>query len=226
MGAACSTPPPAPPKEIQAAEPTPAERAAARRSTAPGGDSATRQRPEPGPGRTDSVEALRLQLVAMAGNDQEIRSQIFSKPVNEITPQERDQLAALDRANAARLGEILVAHGWPGKSLVGEQASDAAFLIVQHADADLQRRALPLLEQAYQSGEATGQQLAKLTDRVRLNQGKPQLYGTQVVFSSDGEMTVEPIEDESRLDERRAKLGLSPHAEYLKSLAQAYRMSR
>lgn len=224
LAAGCSSTPAPSDRDSESAgqpAPTTAERAAARRSNAPG--SPTPVQPEPGPGRTSNVEALRLQLIAMAGNDQEIRGQIFSKPVAQITRQERDQLEALDKANSARLREIIDTHGWPGKSLVGREAADAAFLILQHANLELQKKALPLVEQAYRSGEAQGQDLALLTDRVRVGQGKPQLYGTQVLISSDGQLTIEPIEDEPRLNERRAQLGLPSHEEYLSTLKQAYK---
>src|SRR5205085_1172028 len=71
--------------------------------------------------------------------------------------------------------------GWPGKSLVGVDGANAAWLLVQHADQGraFQKRCLPLLEAAVKKGEATGVQLAYLSDRVRVGAGEKQVYGTQ-----------------------------------------------
>ena len=50
-------------------------------------------------------------------------------------------------------------------------------------------------------------------DRVRVNAGQPQLYGTQFTVT-DGELGPSLIEDRERLDERRAEAGLEPFADY------------
>jgi hypothetical protein len=44
--------------------------------------------------------------------------------------------------------------------------------------------------------------------------GKPQVYGSQVVESADGELTPWPIEDPTSVDERRARVGMGPLAEH------------
>ena len=50
-------------------------------------------------------------------------------------------------------------------------------------------------------------------DRVRVNAGQPQLYGTQFT-AIGGEFGPGSIEDPQRLDERRAQAGLEPFADY------------
>jgi hypothetical protein len=93
---------------------------------------------------------------------------------------------------------------------------------VQHADHDrpFQKQCLSLLTDAVKKGEATGEQLAYLTDRVRVSEKKKQLYGTQLRFV-DGDYQPLPIEDEGNVDKRRKELGLSPLADYLKFSEQA-----
>jgi hypothetical protein len=100
---------------------------------------------------------------------------------------------------------------------VGEEGATAAWLFAQHADRhpDLQRKFLDLLRDAVAAGEATARHLAYLEDRVRVAQGRPQLYGTQftqVVLQARYEPM--PIEDPDYVDERRAAVGLGPLAEY------------
>lgn len=111
---------------------------------------------------------------------------------------------------------IVAAHGWPGRSLVGADGATAAWLLVQHADADrtLQGRCLALLEAAVAAGEAEPSELAYLTDRVRCGAGLPQLYGTQM-REHEGRYAPQPIEDGANVDARRAAVGLGPLAEYV-----------
>ena len=133
-------------------------------------------------------------------------------------PPELD-LHQIDTDNTTFMKTVILKHGWPGKSLVGDEAANAAWLLVQHADLDraFQSRCLELIKQAFDKGDATGAQLAYLTDRVLVGQGKKQKYGTQ--FRGIGEnLEPVPIEDEANVDERRRTLGLPPLAEYAKML--------
>ena len=127
---------------------------------------------------------------------------------------------AIDSSLTSRLGRIVAERGWPGRSLVGDEAATAAFLIVQHSPSDaFQREMLPLLEAAAAAGEAAPADVAMLTDRVRTHEGIPQLYGTQFRIV-DGALEPYPIEEPDSLDARRARAGLLPMAEYVKLLAR------
>jgi hypothetical protein len=160
-----------------------------------------------------AAAALRAELLARVAADQKprmARMESLAKPT-------REQIAAMmaiDRANAARMRQIITVHGWPGKSVVGEDGSHAAWLLVQHAPEDLQEQALVLLTGAVRRGDASPGDLAYLTDRVRLHRGEPQLYGTQYRYSPASGLALHEVEDPERLDERRAAVGLGPHAEY------------
>ena len=50
---------------------------------------------------------------------------------------ERMEAARIDVANTDRLRAITAEHGWPGRALVGEEGAEAAWLIAQHADQQL-----------------------------------------------------------------------------------------
>jgi hypothetical protein len=151
---------------------------------------------------------LAVELLHRKVNDQMVRR----TPTSLADPEAMERV---DRDNTAALKRIVAEHGWPGRTLVGEEAAEAAWLLAQHADADqdFQLHALTLLEEAVRQGEATAKQLAYLTDRCLMHAGRPQLYGTQYACGPDGARP-HPVVDPDRLDERRAAVGLGPYAEY------------
>lgn len=118
-----------------------------------------------------------------------------------------------DHANAQVLRRVITDHGWPGRSLVGEEAAKAAWQIALRADhvPDLQRLVLRLMDTAVKHGEATIQQWAHLHDRCSINSGTAQTYGTQHRLGPDG-VEILPVRDPEHLDARRASVGLPPFA--------------
>jgi hypothetical protein len=134
-------------------------------------------------------------------------------------------MQAIDAENTARMKAIIKQHGWPGPELVGEDGTEAAFLLVQHADHEFQKQALPLVRKAYRAHKLQGQDYALLLDRVLIGDGKPQVYGTQAKPFDQWqghEPALEPIADEKNVDKRRREVGLFPLAEYLRLLRQIY----
>jgi peroxiredoxin len=133
---------------------------------------------------------------------------------------------AVDAENLAWLKGLLGKRkSWPGRSVLGEKGSHDLWLMVQHCDRDrpFQGYVLDLLAKAVKAGDASGGDLAYLTDRVRVGQNLPQVYGTQLI-SSGGWLRPSPIEDEANVDKRRAEVGLKPLAEYLKGASEGLRI--
>ena len=139
-------------------------------------------------------------LDAMSGPDQLYRGRADAA---KLTPDEWARQSAIDAANMKRLAEIIDAFGWPGLRFAGA-ASQSAFLVLQHADSASQHKYLPLLRDAVARNDAMGSQLALLEDRVRVSDGKPQLYGSQL---NGDPPRFAPIEDEAHVDERRRSVG-------------------
>jgi len=160
--------------------------------------------------------ALRKELLNRVKKDQRVRADLPADTA-KITRALVKRLESVDKANTAWLKRVVQKHGWPGKSLVGSDGAQAAWLLVQHADLDpeFQKQCLELMEKAVQVGEALAQNFVYLTDRVRSKEGKLQLYGTLLKFA-EGRYVPFPIEDEANVDKRRAAVGLPTLAEYLK----------
>jgi hypothetical protein len=155
-------------------------------------------------------EELRRELVAMAALDLEVREDLIRRGV--IYDGYHAEMEAIHGRNASRLKEILAEHEWPLPSVVGDDGAEAAWLIVQHAigDPPLQRQCLRLLQRAAQTGEVPLWQAAMLEDRIRMFEGKPQIYGTQLETDSEGRVRPYRLEDPEHVEERRSNVGLEP----------------
>lgn len=114
---------------------------------------------------------------------------------------------AIDTANLKTLEAIVSDIGWPTPSLVGDSASKGAMLILLHAPLDAQIKLLRVVELAVSNDGVEQGDLAMLTDRIKVGQGKPQSYGTQLHLV-DGKPTTFPIVDVCHVDQRRWEVGL------------------
>lgn len=168
--------------------------------------------------------ALLDELTVMYEKDQRVRFAVIDS--GEWASEEAIGLVeAVDLENLPRLKAIIDQFGWPGYQLVGEPGVDKIWLLVQHCDRDLefQKICLQLLKDAVAKEDAPRKHLAYLMDRVFINQGLPQLYGTQVQLI-DGQAIPRPIEEPDQLDGRRAEMGLEPFDEYLALLKKIYHL--
>ena len=169
--------------------------------------------------------ALRAELLQRVEQDQAIRNELISHGIKNPDEAILARMETIDAANTERMKAIVDQYGWPGPELVGRDGSEAAFLLVQHAELSFQEKMLPLVEKAYRSGGLSGQDYALLLDRVRVGEGKPQVYGTQAKRFEEWngqEPVLQPIEDEANVDKRRAEVGLPPLAEYRQMLKRMY----
>ena len=168
---------------------------------------------------------LRQELLKRVSEDQRIRGELIKKGIVHPDPVLLAKMNRIDAINTARIGVIIKQHGWPGPKLIGQDGADAFFLLAQHADPAFQKKVLPLVRKAYSRGVLTGQNYALFTDRVLVESGKPQIYGTaakQFDQWNNKEPVFEPIEDEANVDRRRAAVGLTPLSEYREFLKRLY----
>jgi hypothetical protein len=118
--------------------------------------------------------------------------------------------------NEQQLITLLDLYGWPTTTQVTEIAAAGAALIINHASHELRATYFPMLEAAFKKGEAQPLRYAKMKDRLLVEEGKKQRYGTQLQFVND-ERVPQPIQDPEYVDQRRAEIGLGPLQDYLKA---------
>ena len=167
--------------------------------------------------------AARAELSAMLAADQSVRAKMAEQPSKAMVAGNAPEFAAqwkeqeaLDRRNQDQLDRIIKDYGWPTVKWAGREGTEGAFFVVQHADLDYQKKYLPMVRRAVAQDDLSASLLALLEDRIRVKEGKKQIYGTQLNTSADGTQVVFPIEDEANVDARRARVGLGPLSEYLK----------
>jgi hypothetical protein len=155
---------------------------------------------------------LREKLLAMAEEDRRVREGLANS--GELFDGYNPKMEAVHLKNAAALEKMLDANGgaWLGKSNVGADGAEAAWLVAMHAISlpEFSRRCAKLIEAAIAAGDAEPRQLAFLEDRINFFEGKPQRYGTQSDWNADGKMQVWTLEDESKVNEFRREIGLPP----------------
>lgn len=130
-----------------------------------------------------------------------------------------------DIENTKKLKKIIYKYGWPDIDLVGKKASHGAWLIAQHADHNVrfQEKCLKLLKNKLKENKVSSQEIAYLTDRIRVNKNLPQIYGTQFYLNKKKGFTHSPIKDRKNLDKRREKFNLESFFEYKKRLTKTYK---
>ena len=183
------------------------------------GCTAADERPE----RDPAITALQIELLERVSKDQAIRDSAV-RPGVGLDSVLAAEMGRIDRDNVAWLKGAIARHGWPSRDKVGERASEAAFLIVQHATHDpaFQSSMLDTLTEAWARKEIDGESYALLFDRVQTEAGRKQRYGTQASFVK-GTIVIDPMEDSTKVDSLRQTVGLGTLVDYRRVLDSVYR---
>jgi hypothetical protein len=159
----------------------------------------------------------------LPASDPELREELLAMMAEDQAERTGEATTNGDAARAERLQEIIAEHGWPTFALVSTDGATAAWVIAQHADFDpaFQQQVVELMRPLVQTGQADASELAYLEDRVAVNTGVEQVYGTQIRCQGGEPAPATPIADEAAVDERRAAVGLGPLADYYAELSEA-----
>lgn len=159
--------------------------------------------------RTLGNPDLRHELEERVAVDQTARQAMLTNRGNN------GDVARIDSENDAWLVKLLKTDGFPKADQVGEYGLHLMWLLVQHADQmpKLQELALDEFLQRFNEGVFSGDDLARLADRVLLHEGKPQRFGTQFDWMAET-FHPKPMEDRDKVAANRRKIGLMPLEDY------------
>ena len=165
-----------------------------------------------------SYDSLRIVLDSVDYYDQ----YFYNSDLKGKTTYSKAELLVIERVEKRQIQNldivttILDKYGWLSKEEVGQTASGALWLTIQHSDLATQLKYFPLLKEAVKNDKADPTDVAMLEDRMALKQGKKQIYGSQLPpHPITKKSTVWAIENPEKVDERRAKVGLEPMSEYV-----------
>jgi hypothetical protein len=162
------------------------------------------------------------ELAVMVEAIEAVRSRVdfLAPPENPLAARQRAQLELVERDNAARLGRLMAACGWPRRSVEGVQAARSAWLVAQQRSEDVrfQRQVVRQLELAALDGEASVVHLATASDRLAVREGRPQRYGTQLRQVGACAWDYYRLDDPARVEARRKRLGLPSLEEHKRTI--------
>jgi hypothetical protein len=135
-------------------------------------------------------------------------------------------MISIDKQDAVYVKHIIDTYGWLSSDDIGEDANETLFLCIQHVnDLEVQTKYLPILKKAVEDGNAKGWQYAFLTDRILMNEGKKQIYGTQTLMRDKKKYYVVPLKYPAKVDMLRKEMGLGTLNEYMKSFGDGNKWS-
>ena len=154
-------------------------------------------------------EIIAYKIIELQKADLNLRDELIRK--GTLSNGYNKEMEALHNLNAKRLNEIIDSIGYPTPDKVGTEASEAAWLVIQHSigQPDFMKKCVKLFENAVNENKADPVNLAYLTDRIAVFEGKPQLYGTQFDWDENGELSPNFFDDLTKVNDRRNSIGLN-----------------
>ena len=116
-----------------------------------------------------------------------------------------------DHRNQELVISIIEKCGMPRLKEVWQRQMDAIWLGLQHSTKDIRKKYFPQIEKAVKNGDLSKQQYALMKDRILMDEGKPQIYGSQI---ENGKLY--KLENPKTINERRKEMGMEPIDDYLK----------
>ena len=121
--------------------------------------------------------------------------------------------------------KIVKENGYPTVDKVGKESSSNFFPLIQHSDNDIkfQSKMLPLIKKQVDKKLIEGWEYAYLYDRIKINTGKEQLYGTQLTYDNENNAIPKKLKDKENVNKRRQELGMGTLEKYLAKATEAHK---
>lgn len=177
----------------------------------------------------EEISNLKTELKHILDSDQELR-ELFDNEITETRKTEilkkhnltQEQfeiekwtlISKIDSTNIKRIDKIIEKYGYPGKSLVGEPENTAAWYVIQHSTKI--EKYFPLIKKAGKKNELPKTLVAMMEDRLLVQQGKEQIYGTQgsgFNTKKGWTMIIHPIKNPEKVNKLRKKVGFTQTVE-------------
>jgi hypothetical protein len=159
--------------------------------------------------KSTAYKQIAKTIIDLKNADQALRQKLILE--GELGSGYNIKMAQLHHENADILEQVIDRIGYPTIEKVGAQASEAAWLVIQHSigKPDFMRKCAALLKEAVEQGKAEMRDLAYLTDRIAVLENKPQIYGTQFDWDENGILNPNKLDAYEMVNRRRTSVGLN-----------------
>ena len=154
-------------------------------------------------------KSIAAKIIELKDADLTLREKLVQR--GQLSEGYDKEMNELHNKNAKVLNDIIDAIGYPTTDKVGKEANEATWLVIQHSigQPEFMKKCVELLEIAVSENKADSKNLAYLTDRIAVFEGKPQLYGTQFDWDKFGNLSPNSFDDLNKVNERRKSIGLN-----------------
>jgi hypothetical protein len=128
-------------------------------------------------------------------------------------------------SNQERIKKLYETYGYLGYDKVGKEASQNFWISIQHADNDIefQQEMLIALKAEISKNNASKSEYAMLEDRVNVNLGNKQKFGTPVTYNAYGQaIPKNGLIDSVNIESFRKEYDLPPLLEYYNEMTRMY----
>lgn len=175
------------------------------------------------------IKGLNLSLVKLLDSlvidDQKWRKLVFETADTLSKKMVQQKINETDSINFIYLKRIVKRYGCPNYKMVGRISAHNFWLLMQHQDrqVEFQKKVLKQMRVQVKKGQFPKNNYAYLLDRVNINTGKEQIYGTQMKLNKTGTSYMpKPCITPDSLDYRRSQMNLSTEKEYIKIMNKYY----
>ena len=141
----------------------------------------------------------------------EILSEVYKSDQKIRRENNLIKYAKEDHRNQELIISIIEKCGMPTLNEVNQEQMNAIWLGLQHTENRYRVKYFPLIEKAVKNGDLSKEQYALMKDRILMDEGKPQIFGSQI---KNGKLY--DLEEPETVNERRQEMGLEPIEDYLK----------
>ena len=126
----------------------------------------------------------------------------------------------LDGVHNQKIAKIINEHGYPTHKMIGRRGMFYFSVLIIHQDSDIN-----LQKKCLEFCDFSPKDKAYLTDRVLVNSGQKQIYGTQFQLDNDGKKLIpRPLKNPQLVDKLRKEVGLKPLSFELKEINKRRRL--
>ena len=175
------------------------------------------------------IQTIQQDITYLWADDQSARSTMLNLGTEDTSGSgfwaqqlSKAHAIATDHTSTQYIEKLLDSYDWVDKERFGTTVSQHAWILVQHADdrPDLQARVLKNMELYLEKGHIKPANYAYLWDRVAVNTGRKQRYGTQPTWEcTNGQLELQPLENPENVNQRRAQMNMDTVEEGLANMS-------